>query len=223
MASSFEWTLGTPFDAWQARAQSARRPAASLFEDMPRADGGTLAELSEAALVEACLAGRAGAFDLIVERHRRPIYQLCYRFVGNHEDASDLSQDVFIRAYRGLRSFRGQSSIATWLYRIGVNVCLNRVSAKTTLDKATASVDDQPLFDERSDSPSEAVLRKERAAQVRAAIARLPRKQRATLILRTYQEMTHQEIADVLGSSVGAVKANFFHALGNLKKLLEEI
>jgi len=182
-----------------------------------------LTDLDERALVEACLADRAGAFYLVVERHRRSIYHLCYRFVGNHEDASDLSQDVFLRAYRGLRSFRGQSSVATWLYRIGVNVCLNRVSAKTTLDKATASVDDQPLPDERSDSPSDAVLRKERAAQVRAAIARLPRKQRATLIMRTYQEMTHQEIADVLGSSVGAVKANFFHALGNLKKLLEEI
>ena len=92
-----------------------------------------LEELDEPALVEACLAQRAGAFDLIVERHRRAVYQLCYRFVGNHEDASDLSQDVFLRAYRGLRSFRGQSTLATWLYRIGVNVCLNRVSAKTTL------------------------------------------------------------------------------------------
>jgi RNA polymerase sigma-70 factor (ECF subfamily) len=66
------------------------------------------------------------------------------------------------------------------------------------------------------------VLRGERAARVRAAIARLPRTQRATLILRTYHEMSHQEIADVLGSTVGAVKANFFHALANLKKLLEE-
>src|ERR1700681_4132388 len=82
-----------------------------------------LGELSEAALIEACLAGRSGAFDLVVERHRRSVYQLCCRFVGNHEDASDLSQDIFLRAYKGLRSFRGHSSLATWLYRIGVNVC----------------------------------------------------------------------------------------------------
>jgi RNA polymerase sigma-70 factor (ECF subfamily) len=189
---------------------------------MTLADAAALADLTEAALVDACLAGRDGAFDLIVERHRRPVYQLCYRFVGNHEDASDLSQDVFLRAFRGLRRFRGQSSLATWLYRIGVNVCLNRVNASATLDKATTSVDDEPLTDERSDSPSDLILRKERAEHVRAAIARLPRKQRATLILRTYHEMTHQEIADVLGTSVGAVKANFFHALGNLKKLLRE-
>jgi RNA polymerase sigma factor (sigma-70 family) len=79
--------------------------------------------------------------------------------------------------------------------------------------------------DARAESPSDLLLKDERAARVRAAIAQLPRKQRATLILRTYHEMSHQEIADVLGSSVGAVKANFFHALGNLKKLLagEEI
>ena len=177
----------------------------------------SFADLSEAALVEACLASRPGAFDVIVERHRRSVYQLCYRFVSNHEDASDLSQDVFLRAYRGLRAFRGQSSIGTWLYRIGVNVCLNRVSAKTL---ASESIDDRQFIDTRSESASDAVLKAERAARVRVAIAELPRKQRATLILRMYHEMSHQEIADVLGSSVGAVKANFFHALGNLKKLL---
>ena len=221
MASSLEWTLSTSW--WTQRAGvSAVAPPSERMTDAD-ADAAALAELTETALVDACLAGRAGAFDLIVERHRRRIYQLCYRFVGNHEDASDLSQDVFLRVFRGLRSFRGRSSLATWLYRIGINVCLNRISASTTRDKATASVDDQPLTDDRCESASDLVLRKERAAHVRAAIARLPRKQRATLILRTYHEMTHQEIADVLGTSVGAVKANFFHALGNLKKLLGEM
>ena len=177
----------------------------------------SLADLDEAALVEACLAGRSGAFDVVVERHRRAIYQLCYRFVSNHEDASDLSQDVFLRAYRGLRNFRGQSSIGTWLHRIGVNVCLTRVSIKTP---PSESIDERQHVDARSESASDRMLKDERAARVRAAIAQLPRKQRATLILRTYHEMSHQEIAAVLGSSVGAVKANFFHALGNLKKLL---
>jgi RNA polymerase sigma-70 factor (ECF subfamily) len=179
-----------------------------------------LADLSEAALIEACLAGRSGAFDLVVERHRRSVYQLCRRFVGNHEDASDLSQDIFVRAYKGLRSFRGQSSLATWLYRIGVNVCLNRVSAKAPLEKMTEAIEDRQYVDTRNESASERLLKEERRARVRAAIAELPRKQRATLILRMYHEMSHQEIADVLGSSVGAVKANFFHALGNLKKQL---
>src|SRR3954453_2222262 len=87
----------------------------------------------EQTLVEASLRGERDAFDVIVERHRRQVYQLCYRFVGNHEDASDLAQDVFIRAYRGLRGFRARASLNTWLYRIAVNVCLNRVAVKTPL------------------------------------------------------------------------------------------
>ena len=169
------------------------------------------------ALVAACLGGRRDAFDLIVERHQRQVYQLCYRFAGNHEDASDLAQDVFIRAYRGLHSFKGQAAFSTWLYRIGVNVCLNRVGSRTqkwtTLDAA-----DQPdLRIERADAR---ILRGERAATVRAAIARLPNKQRAALILRVYHDLPHDEIARIVGTSVGAVKANFFHALANLKKLL---
>jgi RNA polymerase sigma-70 factor, ECF subfamily len=176
-----------------------------------------LAELGESELVAASLAGHPGAFDLIVERHRRTVYQLCYRFVGNHEDASDLSQDVFLRAFRGLRNFKGQSSLGTWLYRIGVNVCLNRISAKAPVNEP---IEKHQYVDDNAESPSDRMLRGERALQVRAAITRLPRKQRAALILRMYHDMSHQEIADTLGSSVGAVKANVFHALQNLKKLL---
>jgi RNA polymerase sigma-70 factor (ECF subfamily) len=176
-----------------------------------------LAALDEAALVTACLAGEREAFDVIVERHRRTVYLLCYRFVGNHEDASDLTQDVFVRAYKGLHRFRGKSSLGTWLYRIGVNVCLNRVSMKSPV---TEPIDARPHLDERAVNPSEALLRGERASQVREAIAQLPRKQRATVILRVYHDLSHEEIAGILGSSVGAVKANFFHALGKLRKLL---
>jgi RNA polymerase sigma-70 factor, ECF subfamily len=195
--------------------------AASLVWALPvpvvKAGERPLDQLDEQQLVSACLAGRAGAFDLVVERHRRSVYQLCYRFVGNHEDASDLSQDVFLRAYRGLSRFRGGSSLATWLYRIGVNVCLNRVSVKKPI---TEELDARQHVDARTESQVERVLREERGVQVRAAIEKLPPKQRATLVLRIYQELSHEEIAQVLGSSVGAVKANFFHALGNLKKIL---
>ena len=182
------------------------------------ADDPALAELDEGQLVAACLAGRREAFDLIVERHRRSVYLLCYRFVGNHEDASDLSQDVFVRAYKGLQRFRGQSSLGTWIYRIGVNVCLNRVSAKRP---ATEPIDARPHLDQHAVDPAAELLKGERASQVRDAISQLPRKQRATVILRVYHELSHEEIAGILGSSVGAVKANFFHALGNLKRLLK--
>ena len=182
----------------------------------------TVANPTVADLVAASLAGDRQAFDVIVERHRRHVYQLCYRFVGNHEDASDLAQDVFVRAFRSLKTFKGQASLGTWLYRIAVNVSLNRVSARKL---RAVPVESLVLNDDRhtvspDESPSDAVLRGERAVQVRAAIALLPKKQRATLILRVYHELPHEEIAGMLGSSVGAVKANFFHALNNLKKLL---
>lgn len=169
-------------------------------------------------LVDACLAGRRDAFDIIVERHQRHIYQLCYRFVANHENASDLAQDVFVRAYRGLGGFKRQSAFSTWLYRIAVNVCLNRVSSKAP----RLEVLDDRHMDPRNERPDVTMIRNERDACVRAAVARLPPKQRATLILRVYHELPHEEIAGILGSSVGAVKANFFHALANLRKLLRD-
>ncbi len=173
----------------------------------------------DAELVRLAQSGSREAFDEIVRRHQRQVYQLCYRFAGSHEDASDLAQDVFVRAYKALKGFKGESALTTWLYRIGVNVCLNRKALKTL------PVDPMPLLeppDMRTERADAAVLRGERAREVRAAIARLPNKQRATLILRTYHELPHDEIAKILGSSVGAVKANFFHALANLKKLMTE-
>jgi RNA polymerase sigma-70 factor (ECF subfamily) len=176
------------------------------------------AEADDGALVDACLAGTREAFDVIVARHSRQVYQLCYRYVGNHEDAADLAQDVFVRAYKGLGGFKRQSTLATWLYRIGINVCLNRLSIKTPLPDA---LDGREHVDTGAERADVTLLRKERVTEVRAAIARLPRKQRATLILRVYHDLTHEEIAGILGSSVGAAKANFFHALANLKKLLQ--
>src|SRR5690348_17176711 len=106
----------------------------------------TVANQTDAELVQACLAGRREAFDVIVGRHQRHVYLLCYRFAGNHEDANDLAQDVFVRAYRGLKTFKGQASLGTWLYRIGVNVCLSKASAKgrsEPLDPLLASNDDR--------------------------------------------------------------------------------
>jgi RNA polymerase sigma-70 factor, ECF subfamily len=212
MAPSLAWALpGTCQREWEVTV--SRREGEGVTTTPDR----SLADLDEPALVEACLAAHPGAFDLIVERHRRHVYQLCYRFVSNHEDASDLSQDVFIRAYRGLKKFRGHSSLGTWLYRIGVNVCLNRLNARSP---RTEPIEEQQYLDSGTESATERMLRVERAGRVRDAIAQLPRKQRTTLILRMYHDLSHQEIADTLGSSVGAVKANFFHALANLKKLL---
>ena len=209
MASTLAWiAAGTANLEWNLTMSAGQTgPGADVALD----------RLGEAALVEACLAGRAEAFDLIVERHRRDVYRLCYRFVPNHEDASDLSQEVFLRAFRALKKFRGQASLGTWLYRIGVNVCLNRLSQKVPRNEP---LDEQAHVDTRSESPSDRLMRGEREGRVRLAVAQLPPRQRAALILRVYKELSHQEIAAALGTSVGAAKANVFHALRNLKRLL---
>jgi RNA polymerase sigma-70 factor (ECF subfamily) len=170
-------------------------------------------------LVRACLAGNRQAFDQLVVRHQRQVYLLCHRFTGNHEDASELAQDVFVRAYRALGSFKGQAAFTTWLYRIGVNQCLNRLGKRSArlepLDEAT--------IEQTRDEPADgAMLRAERAARVRRAIAQLPEKQRATLILRAYHELPHEEIARVLGGSVGAAKTNLHHALKRLRTILKD-
>jgi RNA polymerase sigma-70 factor (ECF subfamily) len=194
-----------------------RRPEALVALDATV----TRTKPTDADLVHACLQGDRTAFDTIVERHQRAIYRVCYRFAETHEDASDLAQDVFVRAYRSLATFKGQASLTTWLYRIAINVGLNHAGARRpAIEPIGTAANDLPS---KGEPPVDAVLRGERAEQVRAAIRRLPRKQRATLILRAYHDLPHDQIADVLGTSVGAVKVNFFHALNNLRKLLRDV
>ncbi len=175
------------------------------------------ATMPDDALVEASLSGATEAFDVLVTRHRRAVYQVCYRFVNNHEDAADLTQDTFVRAWKALASFRGQARFSTWVHRIAVNVSLNKVSLKTP---RAESIDFDTVADTREPAPGQSLLVAERQALVRQAVAALPPRQRAALILRTYHELSHQEVAEIVGTSVGAVKANVFHALANLRKRL---
>lgn len=184
-------------------------------DDRPAA----LEALDDRRLVEACRNGDHTAFAALVERHRRPVYQLCYRFAGNHDDAAELSQEVFLRAYRGLSRFRGEASVATWLHRIAVNASLNRV---TTRRGVQVALEDAPELAAPHADPVEAIAAGQQADRVRAAVARLPGRQRATVILRVYQGLSHREIARVMKTTEGAAKANLFHALGNLRKLLGE-
>lgn len=183
----------------------------------PTVPGG-LDQLQDPDLVTRTLAGDRAAFDVLVERHRRAVYQVCYRFVHHHEDASDLAQEVFVRAWRGLGRFKGDAAFSTWLYRIAVNACLNKVGTRRPPAAPLDLLDH--LEDPAAERPGASLHRAERAEAVRRAIGCLPDKQRATLVLRIYHELSHQQIADILGSSVGAVKANFFHALGNLRRIL---
>jgi RNA polymerase sigma-70 factor (ECF subfamily) len=206
-ATTASWAV-----AW-GRTMSPSQPVDPVAT--PAAD---LETAEDRALVAAFVAGRREAFDVIVTRYRKPVYQLCYRFTGNHEDASDLAQDVFVRAFKGLPRFKGDSALGTWLYRIGVNAALNRAAVKKPV---TEPIDAIEPVDTAWRDPLSSLAAADDRARVRAAIRRLPPKQQATLILRVYHELSHEEIARTLGSSVGAVKANFFHALGNLKRLMQ--
>jgi RNA polymerase sigma-70 factor (ECF subfamily) len=180
-------------------------------------DGETRSRDEERESIEACRRGESEAFDRLVLRYQRDVYRLCYRFVNNHEDANDLAQEVFLRVWRAIPRFRGESSFSTWLYRIAVNACLNfrALRRPSTQELPEGLADPQPGAEARLASDDE-------ARRVRAAVARLPEKQRATLILKVYHELTHEEVAEILGSTVGTVKANLFHALGNLRRLVAE-
>jgi RNA polymerase sigma-70 factor (ECF subfamily) len=172
---------------------------------------------AERAVIEACKRGEREAFDQLVVRYQREIYRLCYRYVNNHEDANDLTQEVFLRAWRAIGRFRGQSAFSTWLYRIGVNACLNfRAARRPPTQELPETIADSGV------GAAERVESAQQARRVREAVGRLPEKQRATLILKIYHDLTHREVAQVLGSTVGTVKANLFHGLGNLRKLMAE-
>jgi len=167
--------------------------------------------------VLACQRGEREAFDRLVQRYQREVYRLCYRYVNNHHDANDLAQDVFLKAYRAVGRFRGDSSFSTWLFRIAVNTCLNfRAARRPQSEELPEGLADRSL------GVADRLESAERSRQVREAVAELPEKQRATLILKVYHDLTHEEVAGILGSSVGTVKANLFHALANLRKRLNQ-
>lgn len=175
------------------------------------------AHLEEKAAIEACLMGDVSAFDALVVRHQRTIQRVCYRFTGNTEDAADLTQEVFVKAYRSLPKFRGTSAFSTWLYRIAVNSCLSFKAARKNRveewDEDHDIVAEGPSIEDTLDAQTS--LR-----SVRAALDTLPEKQRLTVIMKVLEERTHAEVAEILGSNVGTVKANLFFAIRNLRKQL---
>jgi len=214
------WQTRMPWPATLAMAGSEQQDVAPVASETTTGRvSADLTALDDPALVAATVGGDRSAFDVLVRRHHRTIYAVCYRFAGDHADASDLAQDAFVRAYRGLARFKGDAAFGTWLYRIAVNVCLTSAAAKTP---ALDPLEPLELADLRGDRPDDPLRRAQDSARVKAAIARLPEKQRMTVILRVYHELPHEAIARTLGSTVGTVKANFFHALRNLRKLLEE-
>jgi RNA polymerase sigma-70 factor (ECF subfamily) len=169
-------------------------------------------------LVQEAQSGREEAFNLLVLRHRRAIFHTALGLLGDAQDADDLSQDVFIKAYESLGSFRGGSSFYTWLYRIAVNLSLNRIRARKVrtffrLDQVEAIL---PAIDDTDAS----VERVEFLMKAREAILKLPDKQRAVFILRYFRDMSHAEIAEIMDRDVGTIKANYHQAVKKLRESL---
>ncbi len=168
-------------------------------------------------LVERYLAGDMTAFDELMIRYERQIYRVCYRFVENRDDALDLAQDVFIKAFEHLGSFRHESSLKTWLYRIAVNHCINHVKKHSqefvevneTTGSVPASVQSQ-LED------------REQREHFRRLVKKLPPKQKAILELRINEHLSYEEIANISGRSVSTIKASVFFALEKLRKLVKD-
>ena len=171
-------------------------------------------ETDEALLVR-LRAGDGSAFEVVVRTYQGDLYRLAYRFTRNMEDAKDLAQEAFLRAYRALSRFDGRSSLYTWLYRITLNLCLNHRRGKPREEMAEAAGLADPV-----PGALEALTGAERQAAVAAAIASLPPQQRATVILRVQEGLSHKAIAEILECSEGTVKANFFHAVRNLRERL---
>jgi RNA polymerase sigma-70 factor (ECF subfamily) len=169
-------------------------------------------QISEADLIAASQAGDPAAFEDLVRRYQRMIDALAYRMSGAQADAADLAQETFIRAWRQLHTFRGESKFSSWLYRIGINTCLNWRKSAARRDRLHREFAEQP--DTASTGPDP------RSAQVQAALMQLPAKQRAAIILTVYEEMNHAEAARVLGCSETTVSWRVFMARKQLKRWL---
>jgi len=167
-------------------------------------------------LVRRFQAGEDRAFDELVQTHRREIYRLAYRLLGNHADADDLTQDAFLRVYQSLARFRGESSFRTWMTRIVLNLAADRRNERTA--KRQVSLEEVPLKELGVETGPTARHFPFAERTVQRAVGLLPPRQRETLILRIFEGMKFHEIAAVMGCTVGTAKANFFHALKGLRE-----
>jgi RNA polymerase sigma-70 factor, ECF subfamily len=169
---------------------------------------------ADSQLVERYLGGDMTAFDELMIRYERQIYRVCYRFVDNREDAMDLAQEVFIKAFEHLPTFRKESSLKTWLYRIAINHCINHkkknVREFVEVNEFTGSV---------PSSAQAQMEEQERRDHFRRMITHLPPKQKAILELRINEQLSYEEIARMSGRSISTIKASVFFALEKLRKL----
>jgi RNA polymerase sigma-70 factor (ECF subfamily) len=178
---------------------------------------------SDEELIEACRAGESSAFDVLVARWEDRIRGAAYRFLGSEEEARDVAQEAFLKAYRGLAGFKQEARFSSWLYQIAVNLCRDRLRRRRT--RATVSLDELeetgPVMVETRPGADERLAQRDLARVVRRAIHALPLEQREVLILKEYQELTFLEIAQALDVPISTVKTRLYRGLGQLRLRLE--
>jgi RNA polymerase sigma-70 factor (ECF subfamily) len=162
--------------------------------------------------------GDQAAFDDVVSRYSRKVYELCYRILRNEEEARDMAQEVFVKVYLKRGSFKGKSALYTWIYRIATNMCINSLKKRRFQTVPLDSVEWALEGKQDCGAPDYGEL--ERALS--SALANLPPRQRAVFSMRFFEKMPVKEIAEALGTSVGAVKANYHHAVKRLRSILGE-
>ncbi|MBL0175400.1 MAG: sigma-70 family RNA polymerase sigma factor [Ignavibacteria bacterium] len=172
-------------------------------------------------LILLCKDGRRDAFNELVRRYQDRVYWAVRRFITDHDDALDVAQDVFVRAFENIGSFRGEAQVFTWLYRIAMNLSLNHIRRKKLrgffrLDDFIDTIAEDPARD-----PLARLEKDETTALIEKAAAALPLKQRQVFMMRYYEELPYEEIAAILRTTVGGLKANYFHAIRKIEDSLQ--
>ena len=177
-------------------------------------------------LVARSMGGDAESFNQLILRWERPIYALAYRVIGREEDARDVCQETFLRAFRALPGFKGQAKFSSWLYRIALNLCRDwiRRQRRAPVMQMPEGVDPGDLVAETGpvESIEDLVGRRQLSAVVEQAMALLPEEQRTAIILKEYHGMTFQEIADMQGCPLSTVKTRLYQGLTVLRRHLEK-
>lgn len=185
----------------------------------------------EIVLIERVRNGERSAFSSLVEKYRQQAFSLCYNITGNSEDAKDILQEAFIKAYQGMKDFKGNSSFSTWLYRIVTNLCKDYLRKKNRasrilVEPATLQNDDEDVAEyieakDTNPDPAQATVVNELKYMLDSAIGLLPERQRLAFTLKHIQGMKLDEVADILKCKVSTVKAHLFKAVRNLQRSLE--
>ena len=176
-------------------------------------------------LVARSQSGDVESFNQLILRWERPIYALAYRVIGREEEARDVCQEAFLRAFRALPGFKGQAKFSSWLYRITLNLCRDwiRRQRRTPVSQMPEDVDLAEMAATQGpvESIEDLVARRELSAVVEEAMAQLPEEQRTAIILKEYHGMTFQEIAELQGCPLSTVKTRLYQGLSVLRRQLE--